>query len=151
MTGGWLLSAVLIAPNLIWALMPMSKQGFVPDGEHGTLRWLEHGARVGVFALPCFYGFHRETTAEQLALAISVVAVTAYYLAWARYFLRGRRYDLLFRAAGPIPVPLALAPIIALAAGSVALHSLPLAVATLAFAVLHLRSSIHLARELPAS
>ncbi len=144
MFGGWLLSIALIAPNLAWVLAPMRVPPIVAR-DHGLAHRAEGGARIAVFTLPWLYTFHRETLADRAALVVIVAALLAYYAAWVRYFRGGRRYRLLFAPAGPLPVPLALAPCVALAAGALALHSVPLAAATLLFALLHVRSSLRAA------
>lgn len=90
-----------------------------------------------MFILPLLYRFQTATTWSAPALCTMGVALGFYYVSWARYVLRGREPVLLYKPQGGVPVPLAISPVIYFLAASVALGSVPLAVAAVMFGGAH--------------
>lgn len=56
------------------------------------------------------------------------MALAICYGAWARYFLRGRRHELLYQSLFKLPIPLAVSPVVFFIAASAVLNSAALAV-----------------------
>lgn len=146
MVPGGLISILILLPNLFWMLFP-PREG--PDGEsiedEGRLRWLwevlEWAGRIAALVIPFFYSFEVVEAVQFLALGVILVALLFYYAGWARFFSQGRRYALLFEPLMGVPLPMAVSPIVALAAASVLLASWPLALATMVLGTAHLTIS----------
>ena len=78
---------------------------------------------------------------------IALIALVAlYYLLWVRYLVGGRPFRLLYAPLGPVPVPLALTPVLAFLSASVWLQNWPLAAAALVLGVGHITVSLQTAR-----
>lgn len=145
MIWGWTVSVALLAPNAIWAALPPVD---VPSGQtqpsrsQPVLEVLEHGGRVGIFALPLFYDFHLKSAAERVGFVAAMLALAVYYVGWFRYFRNGRKFKLLFAPMAGLPVPLAVSPVVACLAASVPLHCRPLALVAVLFGVVHITLSL---------
>ncbi len=107
-----------------------------------VLVFLERAGRIGVFVLPFFLDVDVRTDADRFCLGAAVLALGIYYLGWARYFVRGRRPELLYRSLAGIPVPLAISPVVYFLACSGLARSIALALVTLAFGVAHVALSV---------
>jgi hypothetical protein len=81
-------------------------------------------------------------------LVLVIALVAAYYALWARYLLAGRRFALLYATYGPVPVPMALLPVLAFFSASVWLHSWPVGAAATLLAVGHLTTARTIARAI---
>ena len=88
-----------------------------------------------------FYRFSLRTTAGRLALGVMLLALAFYYTGWARYFTTGRNFALLYKPLVGIPLPLAVSPVVYFLAASVALRSVPLAIAAVVFGTAHVAVS----------
>jgi len=140
MNSSWLIPVLILIPNLLWVLFPprdpLSDGQDQPDGR--LLMILEWVGRIGVFVIPVFYVIDVESTVQVVSVGIMVLALLVYYAGWARYFLRGRAYALLFNSLLGLPIPLAISPVLYFAAASVLLGSWPLALATALLGVAHI-------------
>ena len=147
---GWIIPSLVALPNVAWAVLP-SSPGSSPrsgsrESEPRILAFLEGAGRIGVFGLPFFLNLHVSTATERFCLGVAVLALGIYYLGWARYFLRGRLPELLYRPFAGIPVPLAISPITYFLACSGLTRSIALALVTLVFGAAHISLSVRRAR-----
>lgn len=152
MLPGWLIPVLVLLPNLLWLLFP---PGDAPAAEHvpksllvqlmEVLEWL---GRLGCLVIPVFYRVEMQTAAQVGALAVTAAALLFYYAGWARYFLNGRKYRLLFEPFLGVPLPLATGPIVLFFAAAVLLESWPMAASALVLAVGHVYLSWQSARVL---
>jgi hypothetical protein len=94
-----------------------------------------------VFIIPVFCRFSLGSTAGMLALAAMLLSL-AFYTAWVRHFTQGRTPVLLFKPLFGVPLPLAVSPVVYFLAASVALRSVPLAVAAIVFGAAHVALSL---------
>ncbi len=153
MPNGWIITVAVLVPNLLWMLWPPTH---VPaSGEESSRRAravtvVEWIGRIGVFVIPLLYPIEVSGLLEQVSAGILVGALGWYYAGWVRYFFGGREYRLLYAPLLRVPLPLAVSPVVYFAAGSIILHSVALAVATVVFGVAHLYVSYHEARRTPA-
>jgi hypothetical protein len=137
---GWMISVPLLLPNLLWMAYPPAQ---LPTTGHSSplarvLGPIETAGRIAVFTIPFFLNLHLDALIARVCLIAAVPALLVYYIGWARYFVRGRAYDLLSADLLGIPVPLAVAPTIYLLAGSALLQSVLLAIVTALFGAVHL-------------
>jgi len=153
MNVSWLIPVLILIPNLLWMLFPpidMPRER--PEKPNGRLPViLEWMGRIGVFVIPVFYVINVASTVQVVGVGIMALALLVYYAGWARYFLRGRAYALLFKPLLGLPIPLAISPVLYFAAASVLLGSWPLALATALLGVAHIPISYRDYRRLVAS
>jgi len=140
MKSGLIITILILWPNLLWIFFPpKDAPGKAPEQVNGRafiiLEWI---GRLGVFIIPVFYTIDVESAVQVISLGIMAVALLVYYTGWARYFLRGRTYALLFRPLLALPVPLAISPVLYFAAASALLASWPLALATVLLGATHI-------------
>jgi hypothetical protein len=142
---GGLISILILLPNLLWMVFPpRGKPEDDPDprgGLHKAMEVLEWVGRIAALVIPFFYRIEVQGSWSVVALAVMALALLIYYAGWARYFLRERRYGLLFEPLLGIPIPLAVSPIVYLLAASALLASWYLALATVLLGVGHLSIS----------
>lgn len=109
---GILISLLVMLPNLLFLFrgpqnMPKS---FSPALLIITV--LERVGQISCFAMPLLFG---NLIAEQLMNSIPVlmgICLLIYYACWIRYFTGGNSFALLYKPLGPIPIPMALFPIL---------------------------------------
>ncbi len=78
-------------------------------------------------------------------LGMVLVAVLAYYGLWVRYFARGREFSALYAPLGPLPVPMAVFPVLAFLAAAGWLGNPWLAGAAIILAAGHIPASLRIA------
>jgi hypothetical protein len=101
------------------------------------LQVTENLGRIGVFVLPLFYEPNLITLSELFFFSVMLLMLTIYYSAYIRYFVRGRRFELLSAPLGPIFMPLTIAPIVYYLSASVVLRSFLLFATTVVFGIAH--------------
>lgn len=144
------MSALLLLPNLLWLAFPGPQSTSSPVG--GPPSWVvslqpvEMALRVAVFALPFFLTLDFTRPEARAALVVASLALCFYYAAWYRYFTNGREIHFLFNSWLGVPVPLAVAPIVYLAAASVLTRSVLLGIVTCAFGIVHILVSVMMSR-----
>lgn len=143
---GTALSLVILLPNLLLLFWPPRHP--LPDIQtHWALTGLERAGQALCLVLPAL-------TATRSALDGWFVAAAAfvgvYYLLWVRYLATGREVGALYRPLGPIPVPMAVFPVLAFAAGAGWLGSWPLACGTAILALGHVPLAWRLSRSVHA-
>jgi hypothetical protein len=142
MLPGGLISVLILLPNLLWMVFPpRGKPASDPvqrDGLYRLMEILEWVGRIATFVIPFFYRKDVQSTGQVASLVVMALALLVYYAGWARYFLRGRSYALLFEPLLGLPIPLAISPTVYLLAASVLLGSWYLALATVLLGIGHL-------------
>jgi len=138
---GGLIPILIMLPNLLWMLFPPRGQ---PEGSvgstgrlHRLMEILEWVGRIAALVIPFFYRIEAQSPRQVVALVVAALALLFYYAGWARYFLRGRRYALLFDRLLGVPIPLAISPIVCFLAASVLFGAWYLALATVILGVGH--------------
>ncbi|CAN5540348.1 hypothetical protein BH10ACT7_BH10ACT7_12190 [soil metagenome] len=140
---GLLLSVVILAPSiLLIAFMPRDMPKHVPSGGW-LLTGLERAGQAATLVVPAITGNDGRFSWWMIAV---ILFVLGYYALWLRYFLGGRQFADLYRPAGPLPVPMAILPVLAFGAGALWLQSAWLGLATLVLAVGHIGTSLVVAR-----
>ena len=102
------------------------------------LNVIENIGRLGIFIIPFFYSFRYSGHLNKTLLIITGILMFLYYIGWAKYFLNGRDYALLFSPLFFIPIPLAVFPILSFLLVSIVLRSYPLLIATIVFSIGHI-------------
>lgn len=151
MLPGGLVPVLILLPNLLWmAFPPRGRPGGdlgPPGAHHRLMQSLEWVGRIATFVIPFFYRVDVQSTWQVVAVVVMALSLLLYYAGWARYFLRGRRYALLFESFLGVPIPLAISPIVYFLAASVLFASWYLALATVILAIGHLPISFWESRQ----
>jgi hypothetical protein len=150
---GGVLSIAIAAPNLAWLVFPSRDAGRQAEAEAvqpplvRALGLMERAGRVGVLTIPFFYDIALVGALEKGALLAVLAALSIYYVCWARYFAGGRHDVALYAPLLGIPLPMAVAPVVAFGTGAIVLHSIPLAAAALLLGASHIPLSRRRARD----
>ncbi|WP_149202189.1 hypothetical protein [Actinotalea subterranea] len=141
---GLVVVLTVLAPNVLLL-------GFPPRGAPTTpprpgVMWV--GAeRVGQVACVGLLVASRPGWASGAGWAWAVGAcVTAYLALWIRYLARGRAFALLYAPLGPLPVPMAVLPVVAFGLTALWVGSAWACLAVVVLAAGHLRTAVVVAR-----
>lgn len=137
---GWIVAIPIILPNVLWALLPGPAEPSAAAPTTTLLRtvgFIEGSGRVAVLVLPVFLDAQVQTTIDRVVACAGGLALALYYVGWGRYFFGGRAPVLLFAPLGPLPVPLAVAPVLYFLAFAVLARSPTMAVVTVLFGAAH--------------
>ena len=139
---GWLVSVLILAPNVLWIRYPpVAPPPVAPASPSPLARLMEAMERVGqvsAFVIPFFSSVEIEGASTIVALIVMTIALACYYAGWARYFLHGRAYRLLYAPLAIVPLPMVISPVLFFMAASLFLRSWPLAIAALILGIGHL-------------
>jgi hypothetical protein len=134
-----LITAAVLLPNLLFLILPPTnaeKYGKSADSLLFTV--IERVGQVGSFVLPLFLPLTFSGGLVSIAWIVMGLALAFYYAGWARFFLRGRDYALLFKPMMGIPVPMAISPVLYVLLTSVVLGSVYQAIAAVVLGVGHI-------------
>ena len=141
---GLLVGLAILLPSLLLLAFPARDAPPLPP-ESLPLTGLERGGQMGCLVLatiiasvPGFWWWG----------AAVVVCVLVYYGLWVRFFSTGRPFAALYEPLGPIPVPMAVFPVLAFLACAAWLANWWLAAAALVLAIAHITTSLKIARAL---
>ncbi|HVN56404.1 MAG TPA: hypothetical protein VMT46_18905 [Anaerolineaceae bacterium] len=139
---GWIITILVIVPNLIAIIYP--PKNIPQDGQKsqmiGNMEILERIGQVACFAIPCLYRLDGSNFKGigMISLAVMVVCLGLYYYGWGRYALSGRDFQLLFSPYLGLPLPMAVLPVAYFFAAAVLLRSPYLFAAAAVLAVGHI-------------
>ena len=131
---GLLISLALLAPSLLFA-RDLREHAGVPGRVPPVLGLIERVGQVGCLVLAPLSGGAGRGAAWGVVVG---VLVAGYYALWARYLAGGRRVEALYAPLGPVPVPMALLPVLAFLTTAYWVGSWPLALAAVVLAAGHL-------------
>lgn len=111
---GVLFLAMLFVPNIIWGRRQPEGYAEIAGQENRVLLVLERIGQVAcscaALVLVCPWGFSFPWI---LWLAVALLLMVLYEIAWMRYFKGGERLSDMYRTLGPVPIPLASLPVAA--------------------------------------
>lgn len=138
--------AVMLPNLLFFATKPMN----VPEKAAGQalrngqiLEIFERIGQIGITVAPLFFRIDLTTMANMAALLLMLLSLLIYYGCWARYFIQGRAYSLLFSPLGILPIPMAVSPILAMLFAAKLLNSYVLLAFVILLAIGHIPISYH--------
>ncbi len=143
-----IIPGVILLPNLIYFWV--SPEGFNDDWvkqQPNFLTVLEWIGRIGVILTPIFTPLQIESVGEDMAAIVMVMFLIIYYAAWFRYFAFQMQYKYLFKSLLGIPFPLVISPLFYFLFASYPLHSIPLLISTIIFAISHIWISLRRYRQ----
>ncbi|MBP2651424.1 MAG: hypothetical protein H6Q74_2249 [Firmicutes bacterium] len=132
---------VVFAPNLLWFLFPpINILAEDEIKEPIALTILENIGRIGVIIIPLFYPLVVDNATSQYCLIAMIVLLLVYYAGWFRFVLKGRIYANCFLPLRwiPIPIPMAVCPVMYFILSAVLLKSNPMLIAALVLAIGHI-------------
>jgi hypothetical protein len=135
-----IIPTVVLAPNLLWFLFPpINMPASEEIKEPITLTILENIGRVGVIIIPLFYPIVVDD-ASQYCLIAMIVLLLVYYVGWFRFFIKGRNYADGFLPLRwiPIPIPMAVCPVMYFILSAVLLKSILMLMAALVLGIGHI-------------
>jgi hypothetical protein len=139
---GWLLSVLVMVPNIFFFKFPPTSVPASKDVSRSSvdklMEIMERIGQIGVFAIPFFYQTYVETVNEMVSLAVMTIFLVTYYIGWLRFFSKGRRYSLLYSPLMGLSLPLAISPVIYFSAASVFLNSWVLLTCAIVFGIGHI-------------
>ena len=143
---GAVVSLVVLLPNLLLLAFP-PRDGHRTRDAGIVATVVERAGQAGCLVLPFLFGGPATWSWWLVPLGVAVVA---YLALWGRY-LADRRTASLYRSLGPLPVPMAVFPVLAFLSAGGWLASPIVGAAALVLAAGHLPNSWAAWRSLPAS
>lgn len=141
---GLLVGLAVLLPSLFLVPFPARGTPQLPP-ESLPLMVLERGGQVGCLVLSTIIA---STPGSWWWGAAVVVCVLVYYGLWVRFFSTGRPFLALYAPLGPIPVPMAIFPVLAFLCCAAWLSNWWLAAAAVVLAFAHITTSLRTAHAL---
>jgi hypothetical protein len=142
MPTGWIVTVLLLLPNAFFLLLSPRNVPPETDGNRQfkvqILESVEKLGQIGSFVLPFFYSFYTQSPIDLIFLSLFCLLMGFYYAGWVRYILQGRLFSSLYAPMAGIPLPMAVAPVLAILAAAVNFHAWPLALAALILGAGHI-------------
>lgn len=91
--------------------------------ENHILTMIEQGSRIAYAAAVCVLVSKRTISNKSIFLYIAILFLILYYTVWIRYFIGGRKLELLGKSFLGIPMPLAVFPVIYFLFAALWLHN----------------------------
>jgi len=105
--------AMLFIPNALWARLRCKDADLAAPNENQLLLALERvGQGTTTMAVLFAPASDSPGTPRLVCLGASLLAMVLYELSWLRYFRTDRSVADLYRSLGPVPLPLALLPVL---------------------------------------
>ncbi len=133
---GAAVSLLVLAPNVLLLVAP-PRDGIRTADAGPVFTVLERAGQVACLALPFLTG---TAGAWSWWIVPAALAVGGYLALWVRY-LAVRRFGILYRSLGPLPIPMAVLPVVAFLAAAGWLGSWWVAGAAVLLAAGHLPNS----------
>lgn len=132
--------SVILLPNLLFYVF---KPKDIPTikKEPIVLTIIENIGRITSFIIPLIYGKQISNQDFNYLTIIMLIFILVYYICWVRYFIKGRKFSLLFNPLWHIPIPMAIFPLLYFLFMSIWIQSLILGIAVVIFAIGHLSIS----------
>ena len=107
--------AMLLCPNLLWARAHTATPDRAAPDENRLLLTLERVGQASTTIAVLFVPAGPSPGPTRLAcLGASLLAMVLYEVSWLRYFRTDRTDASLYRSLGPVPLPLAILPVVGL-------------------------------------
>jgi hypothetical protein len=138
---GAIVSLAVLAPNLLLLVAP-PRDGIRTVDAGPLFTVLERVGQVACLVTPALTGsaLTGSAVAADWWLAPVAIAVGGYLALWGRY-LAVRRFDVLYRSLGPLPIPMAVLPVVAFLAAGAWLQSWWIVASAVVLAAGHLPNS----------
>lgn len=145
---GLAVSTIILLPNLFFFLFPPRSMPELKKKEPLALTVLENAGRFACFLYPIVFGRDVAAHMANAFLYIMIACAALYYVCWARYFLSGRNFLLLFKPLWKLPVPMAVFPAVYFLSLAILLKSILMGAAAIIFSLSHIPISLYTLRQL---
>ena len=141
---GAIASVIILLPNLLFMAYPPKDMPNQTGKEPVWLTVLENIGRIACFLYPITFGADISMALKSGSIMVYLMAafIFVYYILWVRYFVRGRKFALLFEPLYFIPVPMAVFPASYFLALGLLLQSTLMILAAIVFAASHISISL---------
>lgn len=136
---GLIVALAVLAPSMLLVVLPPRPPVSLGFSAGRLATALERCGQVGCLAFAAAFGPHAASPPAFVVVTAGLVA--GYWALWLRYVLGGRRARDLFAPVGPVPVPMAVLPVLTFATLAAWAASPWLALAALALAAGHVPNS----------
>jgi len=144
---GLILAVAILAPSFLLVPFPPMDAPHPAPRTSRVAGVLERVGQIGCLVLAVIVA---PVLGHPGWLVALIILVALYYLLWGRYLAGGRHFRLLYAPLGPIPVPLAVAPVLAFLAASFWVQNWFLTAAAVVLGVGHITVSAQIARVVRA-
>ncbi|MDN4069356.1 hypothetical protein NYE70_01535 [Paenibacillus sp. FSL R5-0407] len=138
---GILISILVMLPNLLFLFRGPRNMPKSLSPSPMIITILERVGQISCFAMPLLFGIKIAEQPMNLIPVLMGICLLVYYACWIRYFAGGNLFALLYKPLGPIPVPMALFPILYFILLGLWMRSYLFIVPSLLFAVGHFINS----------
>ncbi|WP_342563028.1 hypothetical protein NST84_26285 [Paenibacillus sp. FSL R7-0345] len=138
---GFILPLLILLPNLLFIFFTPH---YVPSSITAPpviFTILERAGQIACFTLPILFGHEIAVQPITSLSGLMLICLIFYYMCWVRYYRSGRTFSMLFKPLGPLPLPLAIFPVLYFSLLAVWIDSLLFAAAAAVFAIGHLTVS----------
>lgn len=139
---GFILAVLIMLPNILWIIWPpvnFPEQDSQNRGRSfNVMEILEGIGRMAVFVIPLFFSIRIYSVVDWTIMGFLILMLVIYYTGWVRFFMQGRRFELLFAPLFWVPIPMAVCPVLFFLAGSWILRSGALLIAAVILGIGHL-------------
>ena len=142
---GLAVAVLVLAPNLLLLVAP-PRDGIRTRDAGVVATVLERAGQVGCLVAPVVTG---AVATLSPWLFLVVVAIAGYLALWVRYLVE-RRFAALYRSVGPLPVPMAVLPVVAFLATGAWLASWWVVAAAVVLGAGHIPNSLATRRRIRA-
>ena len=107
---GLAFALAVLAPSMLLLIFP-PRPALPPPTSPAIFTALERVGQGGCLVAPTFLS-DTAPSGPIGALVVALLALAVYYALWVRYLTHGRRSSLLYSPLGPLPVPMAVLPVV---------------------------------------
>ncbi len=138
---GILIPLLVMLPNLVFLFLGPHHMPQNLSTSSAVITVLERIGQISCFAMPLVFGHKIAEQPVNFTPVLMGICMLLYYICWIRYFAGGREFALLYEPLGPVPIPMALFPILYFLLLGVWMKSYLFVVPALLFAIGHFINS----------
>lgn len=138
---GTLIAVSVLLPNFLICFMPPQN---VPKlhKPHIAVSIAENIGRIAILVILILSKDSINAVRPNLLFWLMCICTAVYYLLWIRYVVKDCAYAMLFKPLGPLPIPMAVFPILSFAFAAIWINSVLLFACVFVFAVGHIIHSL---------
>ncbi|MGN1164903.1 MAG: hypothetical protein ACI4S2_00565 [Lachnospiraceae bacterium] len=134
---GVIIFALPMLINIIYVIFPPVNAPKEPPKVNRAIEFVEQATRMLYMLAICFLVTRKGISYRSFWLYAGIVFLVLYYIVWIRYFAGGRDVALLTKNFGPIPMPLAVFPVLYFLCAAVWVHNMPAFIIMIVFGIAH--------------
>lgn len=123
--------------NIVYVLFPPVNVPEEPAKVNRVIEFVEKATRMLYMIAICFLVSRKDISYSSFWFYAGIAFLVLYYIVWIRYFAGGRDVALLSRNFGPVPMPLAVFPVLYFLCAAMWVHNIPAFVFMIVFGIAH--------------